>query len=83
MVNIIGDLRQQDNIRTSGDTRMKRQPANLMAHQFDHKHPSVRGCCCMDAVNGIGRNIHSTLETKGHICTVNIIVDRLWKRHDV
>ena len=37
----------------------------------------------MDTVNGIGRNIHSALETKGHIRAKNIIINGFRKRYDI
>ena len=68
--NIVWNFRNKNNIRTACNTCMKSQTSHFMSHNFHNKHASMRGCCRMNTINGICRNIYCTLETKGHICSV-------------
>ena len=54
-----------------------------MSHNFYDKYTVVRGCRRMDTVDRICSNVHSALETKGHIGSVNIIIDGLRQMDDV
>ena len=37
----------------------------------------------MDTVNGICGNVYRTLETKGHVCAIDVIINSLWKMDNV
>ena len=54
-----------------------------MPHYFDDKYTSMGVCRRMNAVNAFCRNIYGTLKAKCHIGSVNIIVDRLRKPHNI
>ena len=54
-----------------------------MSHDLYNKHTAMRRSCGMDTVNGIGRNVNCTLETKGHICAINVIIDGLRKMNNI
>ena len=82
-IDIIWDLRDQNDISTACHTGMKRKPANFVSHDFNDKYTVVRSCCSMDAVNNSCRNVQCALETKGNICTINIIVDCLRQMNDI
>ena len=36
----------------------------------------------MDTVNGICGNVYRTLETKGHVCAIDVIINSLWNTHE-
>ena len=76
-INIIGNLRNQDNIRAAGNSRMEREPAHLMSHDLYDKYPAMGRGGCMDTVDGVRRNVYRALEAKGHIRSPKIVVDRL------
>ena len=80
LIDIIGDFRDQDYIRAARDTRVQRQPAHLVAHDLNNKYTAVGTGGSVDLVDRGGRDIYSTLETKGHFCSPQIIVDGLGKR---
>ena len=82
-VNIVGNLGDQHDISAACDTGVQRQPANLMAHNLNNEYTVVGSCRRVDAVDGICGNIHSALETKGHIGPVNIIINGLRQMNDV
>ena len=54
-----------------------------MSHDLNDKYSSVGCGCCMDAVNGIGCDLQRTLETKGHVCSPDIIINSLRKMDDI
>ena len=37
----------------------------------------------MDTVNGICGNVYRTLETKSHVCAIDVIINSLWKMDNV
>ena len=83
LLDIIRNLRDQNDICTTGHTCMKSKASNLMSHDLYNKHTAMRRSCGMDTVNGIGRNVNCTLETEGHICAINIIIDGLRKMNNI
>ena len=75
LFDIIRDFRNQDDICTACNTGMKSQASNFMSHDLYNKYTSVGRSRGVNTVNGIRRNIYRTLETKGHICAINVIVN--------
>ena len=82
-LDIIWDLRNQDNIRSSCNSCMKRHPANFVTHHLDNEDSAVGCSSCMNTVDGICRNVYRTLESERHIRSPQIIIDRLWKCNDI
>ena len=82
-VNIIRDLRKQDNVRTACHSGIQGQPPYFMSHNFHDKYSAVGSRCGMDAVDGICSDVHCALETEGHISTPQIIVNGLGQRYDI
>ena len=62
---------------------MECQASNLVSHDLHDKYATMRSCCCVDAVDRVGSDIYCTLESKSHICAIDIIIDRLRKMDDV
>ena len=83
LVDVIRDLRNQHDIRSACDARMECQPSYLMSHDLNDEYPVVGCCCGMDAVDALRRNVHGALKAKRHICSPDIIVDRLGKMNDI
>ncbi len=69
IINIIWYLWYQYDICSSCDSCMKSEPTHFMSHDFNNKYSSMRSCSSMDTINRICRYVHSTLETKSHICS--------------
>ena len=67
LLQIIGDLRNQNNVSTAGHTRIQREPSHFVAHYLYNEYPAVGRCSGMDVVNGIRGNVHRTLETERHV----------------
>ena len=82
-INIIWNLRNQDNVCAAGDSCVQGQPAYFMSHNFHDKYTIVGGCGCMDAVDGFCCNIHCAVETEGHVCTPDIIIDGFRQMNNV
>src|SRR5699024_1194024 len=83
LLDIVGNLGDQDNVRYTCQSRMESKASHLMAHDLHDKYTTVGGCRGMDTVNGVRRDIHRALETERHIRTVDIIVNGLGKMNDV
>ena len=83
LVDIIRDLRKEDDVRTACDTGVQRKPANLMAHDFNDEDAAVGGSCGVNVIDALGRNVQSAVETEGHIRSVEIVVDGLGKGDDI
>ena len=83
LIDIIRDLREQDDVRTACHSGIQSQPSHLMPHDFHDEYSAVGSCCGMDAVDGIRSNIYCALETEGHISTPQVIVDGLGQGHDI
>ena len=83
LVVIVRNLRKQNNIRTGCNTGVQGQPANLVSHNFYDEDTVVGSCCSMDTINGFTGNIHCTVESEGHICSIDIIINGLRKMDDI
>ena len=82
-VKVVGDLGEQDDVRTRGDTGGERQPADLVAHDFDDEDAAVGGGCRVDLVDGGRRDVDRALVTECEVRAPDIVVDRLRKVDDV
>ena len=76
-IQFIRDLRQKDNICAACNTGMKCYISHFMSHYLYDEYTAVRCCCGMDSVNRVGCNIHRTLESKRHIGSPEVIINRL------
>ena len=83
LVDIIRDLRQQDDICAGSHACIEGKPADLVAHDLNNEDAAVGAGRRMDLVNSSRCNIHRALETEGHIRAPEVIVDRLGKRDDI
>ena len=54
-----------------------------MPHHFYNENPVVRGCRRMNAVNRVCRDVHRTVKAKGHIRSVDVVINRFRKMNDV
>ena len=82
-VNVVGNFRNQDDIRAARDARVEREPTHLVSHDLDNKDSAVRCRRGVNAVNRIGRNLNGTLKTEGLIRAVEIVVYGLRQRDNV
>src|SRR5699024_6882402 len=83
LLDIVGDLGDQDDVRSACQSRMESKASHLMSHDFHDKYTYVGSCRGMDTVNGVRRDVHRALETERHIRTVDIIINGLGKMDDV
>ena len=82
-LDIIRNLRDQNDIRSARDSCVKRKLPYLMSHNFNDKYTSVGRRRGMNAVDALGRDIHRALEAEGHVRSPDIIVNRLRHMEDV
>ena len=54
-----------------------------MAHDLHDEHPAVGGGSGVDAVNGVGGDLHGAVEAEGHVGAPDVIVDGLGQGDDV
>ena len=83
LVDIVGDLRNQDDIRAARHAGVQRQEANLVPHHLHDKYPAMRSRRGMDVVDRCRGNIHRALEAECHVRSPEIIVDGLGQRNHV
>ena len=83
LVDVVRDLGDQDDVSAAGHARVERQPADLVAHDLHDEHAAVRGGGGVDAVDGVGGDVHGALEAKGHVRAPEVVVDRLGQGDDV
>ena len=82
-VEIVGDLRDQDDVRAGRDARGERQPADLVAHDFHDEDAAVGGGCRVDLVDRRRRDVDRALVAEGEVSAPDIVVDRLGQMNDV
>ena len=76
-VNAIGNLRNQNNVRSACNSCMKGKLAHLMSHNLHNENTSMRCRCGMNTINTVCCNIYRTLETESHIGCPDIVIDGL------
>ena len=79
---IVGDLRNQDDVRTTGDAGLKRNPSSVSAHDFHNEDAPVAFRSRMKLVERITRSVYSRVETKRNDCSVQVVVDRFGNSDD-
>ena len=78
-VDVVRNLREQNDIRSACHTCVQSQPSHLVSHHFHNKDSSMRSSRRMNTINRIGRNVHCTLKTKGHISSPEVIINGFWQ----
>ena len=73
----------QHHVGAAGNTGVQGDPAHLMTHDFHNKRAPVRGGRGMDAVDGVGGDIHRALETERHIGAPKVVIDRFGQANHV
>ena len=66
-VDIIRNLRNENDIRTACHTGIQCQPSYLMSHHFHDKDTRMGRCRGMYAVDTVCRDIHRALEAECHV----------------
>ena len=82
-VDIVGQLRQQDDVRAAGNAGIQGKPAGLVAHDLDAHHAAVAAGGGVDAVDDVSGDVYSGMETECHIGAVDIVVNGLGQADDV
>ena len=82
-VDVVGQLRQQNDVCTAGNAGVQGKPAGLVAHDLNAHHAAVAAGGGVDAVDDVCGNIHSGVEAEGHVGAVDIVVNGLGQADDV
>ena len=82
-VDVVGQLWQQDDVRTTGNAGVQGKPAGLVAHDLNAHHAAVAAGGGVDAVDDVRGDVHSGVEAEGHIGAVDIVVNGLGQADDV
>ena len=83
LVNVIRNLRNQNDVCTAGNSGIQGQPAGFVTHDFTEQNAGVAVCSCVQTVDRIRCNVHCGMESKGNVCSVNVVVNGLWQADDV
>ena len=83
LINIIRNLWEQNNVGTACHSCIQGKPSYFVSHHLYNKYTVVGSSRCMDAIDSLCRYINCTLKTECHICSVNIIVNGLWKMNNI
>ncbi len=83
LVQIIRDLRKEDDISTRCNTGAQCQPADLMSHDFNDKDAAVGGSCRVDLVDCCRRDIDCRLIAECKVRPPDIVVNGLRKMNDI
>ena len=78
LVVIERDFGNQNDIRSTGDAAMQRDPARMPSHHFDDHHSTVTGGGSVQPVERIDDDINSGIESERRGCGFEIVVNGLW-----
>ena len=79
----VGDLGDQDHVRSAGDARRQRQPAGPVAHDLGQDDPVVAVGRAVEAVDGLRGDRQRRREPDGRVGLHHVVVDGLGQHHDV
>ena len=82
LAHLIGNLRQQNDIRSAGDARAQREPARAVSHDFGHHDAVVAVGGAVEPVDGFGGNPQRRVKADRGVGHRHIIVNRLGQRQD-
>src|SRR4029453_1460892 len=77
LVEIERNFRNQNNVRSSSDAAVQRDPAGMAAHYFDHHDSPVTGRRCMHSIECIHYDSDSRIESECCRSGLEIVVDGL------
>src|SRR4030095_686308 len=77
LVEIERNFRNQNNVRSSSDAAVQRDPAGMAAHYFDHHDSPVTGRRCMHSIECVHYDSDSRIESECCRSGLEIVVDGL------
>ena len=83
LFHVVGDFRNENDIRPAGNARTQRQPARAMPHDFRHDDAVMAVGGAVQAVNGFGGNVHRGGVTKGGVRHGHVVVNCLGQGDDI
>ena len=83
LVDVEGNLRDQDHVGTPGDARVQRDPARVAAHHFDDKDPVMALGGRVEAVDRLRGDVQRGVEAEGDIGRAEVVINRLRHADDV
>ena len=81
LVQIEGDLGDQDAMGAPGNARVEGDPARIAAHDLHHDDPLVALGGAVQAVEALGGKAHGRVEAEGGVGLVQVVVDGLGHAH--
>ena len=82
-VQLIGNLRQQDNIRAACNAAVQRNPACIASHNLQHHNAVMRFRRRMQPVESLRRHRHRRVKAEGTLRAWQVVVDRLGHAHNL
>ena len=83
LLDVVGQLRQQDDVSAARNAGVQRQPAGFVAHDLNAHDAAVAARGGVDAVNDLGGDVHGSVEAERHVGAVDVVVDGLGQTDDV
>ena len=83
VIHVVGDLGDQDDVRTACDAGVQRDPANLVAHDLDDKHAAVARRSGVDVVDALGGDVDGARKAKRQLGTPGVVIDGLGQGDNV
>ena len=77
LLGLVGNLRDQDDVRATGDAGLKRDPSGVPAHHLHDQHAPMAFGRRVKLVEGVSRGVHGGVKTKSNDRTVEIVVEGL------
>ena len=77
VIHVVGDLGDQDDVRTACDAGVQRDPANLVAHDLDNKHAAVTRGGSVDVVDALGGDVDGARKAKCQLGAPGVVIDGL------
>ncbi len=81
LVQVEGDLGDEDGVGAPGDARVQGDPAGVAAHHLHHHHPLVALGGAVQAVQALGGERHGGVEAERGEGLVQVVVDGLGHPH--
>ena len=83
LIDIVRNFGDYNDISSAGNTCIEREPASLVSHYLADKDSRMACCGSVETINYIGCDINSRMETKGNICSVDIVVDSFRQTNNI
>src|SRR5699024_5793644 len=83
LLDVVGDLGDEHDVRAGGDACVEGEPAGVAAHELYDEHAAVRARGGVYVVDDVCGDVHGALEAEGGIRTPDVVIYGLGQGDDV